>query len=195
MTIRVHDVVGVAGFVLPGPVGVVVTRRTEREETIADIVMQNIKVLGIDQDIDDGRDKPTVAKAVTVEVTPEQAQKLALAQQVGQLTLALRNEGNVTEARAVTVGVADLSAGGRPVAVAAPGRPAGAAKPAVPVVRGLPATREEVPSEPPAASATRKAGQPLPLAPRKGTASDGEWVAETADGPVPLAELGPTRGK
>jgi pilus assembly protein CpaB len=166
VTIRVNDVVGVAGFVLPGDrVDVVVTRRPEVGEPVADIVMQNIKVLGVDQDIDEEKNKPTVAKAVTVEVTPEQAQKLALAQQVGQLTLALRNEGNAAEARATTVEVSDLTmAARRPGPVVAGSAPRGAALPAVTVVRGLEATREEVAAEPPSPRAFSAApAKPLPL--------------------------------
>lgn len=199
VTIRVNDVVGVAGFVLPGDrVDVVVTRRPENAEPIADIVMQNIKVLGVDQDIDEAKNKPTVAKAVTVEVTPEQAQKLALAQQVGQLTLALRTEGNAAEAKAVTVEVSDLSmAARRPGAtppVVAGVAPRGAALPAVTVVRGLEATTEEVAVEPPTAFASPAPPKPLPLAP-KGPAGDGARAAGPADRSTPLAELQPTPTK
>lgn len=115
-TIRVNDVNGVAGFVLPGDrVDILITRDrsggTGRRRIggganlATDILLQNVKVLGIDQDADDSMDKPAVAKAVTVEVEPHQAQKLILAQRVGTLSLALRNVNNseTTENRTVTL--------------------------------------------------------------------------------------------
>src|SRR5690606_10778317 len=68
VTIRVNDVDGVAGFVLPGDrVDVLMTRSAENSGT-TDIVLQNVKVLGIDQLADARAEKPTVAKAVTLEV-------------------------------------------------------------------------------------------------------------------------------
>ncbi|WP_233489049.1 Flp pilus assembly protein CpaB [Rhodovulum sp. 12E13] len=58
-------------------------------------VLQNIRVIGVDQGADEQADKPGIARTVTVEVTPEQGQKLALAQQAGSLSLTLRSlEGN-----------------------------------------------------------------------------------------------------
>lgn len=96
VTIRVNDVNGVAGFVLPGDrVDVLLTRSLEgSKEQITDVLMQNMKVLGIDQDAAEEREKPKVARAVTLEVTTEQSQKLTLAQRVGQLSLALRGATN-----------------------------------------------------------------------------------------------------
>lgn len=194
VTIRVNDVVGVAGFVLPADrVDVLVTRRPDGQEPMTDIVMQNIKVLGIDQDIDKDGGKPKLARAVTVEVTPEQAQKLALAQEVGQLTLALRNEANVAEAKAGTISVSDLSAGGRPSA-GAPRAVAGAParQPTVTVVRGLEASEEEVPAEP--AAAARMVSEPRRLEPRTAP-SDRTWHVERGGAGLPLAELNPPRRK
>src|SRR3546814_5616388 len=74
VTIRVNDVAGVAGFVLPGDrVDVLLTRdRTGGEggnvanNLITDVLLQNVKVLGIDQDANQEKDKPSVAKAVTL---------------------------------------------------------------------------------------------------------------------------------
>ncbi|NRG18516.1 Flp pilus assembly protein CpaB [Rhizobiales bacterium] len=117
VTIRVNDVLGVAGFVLPGDrVDILLTREDKRADDDArkaftDVLLQNVKVLATDQQADDRRDDPLVAKAVTLEVDTEQAQKLTLAANIGQLSLALRNvvsaQGEVT--RRVTVG--DLSLG------------------------------------------------------------------------------------
>lgn len=94
LTVRVDDVVGVAGFVLPGDrVDVLLTRSVTDHGAFSDNILQNIKVLAIDQKADDRLDKPAVARAVTVEVTTDQAQKLIVAQKVGTLTLVLRPVG------------------------------------------------------------------------------------------------------
>lgn len=93
ITIRVNDVLGVAGFVLPGDrVDVLLTRTASDDgRSYVDVLLQGVKVLAIDQSADDRRDQPAVVKAVTFEVTTEEAQKLTLAATVGQLSLALRN--------------------------------------------------------------------------------------------------------
>ncbi len=111
-TIRVNDVLGVAGFVLPGDhVDVLLTREISKTNPITDILFQNVKVLGIDQDANDEREQPGVVRAVTLEVTPEQAQKLVLAQQVGTLSLALRHLTNADAVAARTITVKDLRIG------------------------------------------------------------------------------------
>lgn len=109
MTIRVNDVDGVAGFVLPGDhVDVMLSRQLEKSNAVNDVVLKNAKVLAIDQLADERTDKPSVARAVTLEVDIAGAQKLALAAQIGTLALALRKAGDLdgTDARPITV--ADL---------------------------------------------------------------------------------------
>ena len=92
MAIRVNDVSGVAGFVTPGDrVDVLLTRRLNNDDMIATTVLQDIVVRGTDQLADQDVDQPSVARTVTVEVTPDEAQRLALAQQAGTLSLTLRN--------------------------------------------------------------------------------------------------------
>src|SRR5258708_12379207 len=94
ISIRVDDVVGVSGFVLPGDrVDILLTRRinTGQDALQTQTLLQSIKIVGIDQSADQAADKPVVAHTATVEVTPEQAQKLILAQQAGSLSLALRS--------------------------------------------------------------------------------------------------------
>ncbi len=99
MSVRVNDVVGVAGFALPGNyVDIVVNTEDENiktantNRTISKIVLEHILVLAVAQE--QGRDdtKPKVVSAVTLEVTPEQAEKLDLARSVGSLSLVLRNQ-------------------------------------------------------------------------------------------------------
>ena len=111
VTIRVNDVDGVAGFVLPGDrVDVMLSRQLDKGTAINDVVLTNIKVLAVDQLADERSEKPSVAKAVTLEVEISDAQKLALAGQVGTLMLALRKAGDsgTTASRPMTL--ADLIA-------------------------------------------------------------------------------------
>ncbi|HMN50568.1 MAG TPA: Flp pilus assembly protein CpaB, partial [Xanthobacteraceae bacterium] len=97
VTLRVSDIEGVAGFVLPGDrVDVMLTRIGERGGNgSSDIVLQNVKVLAIDQIADDRVDKPAVVKAVTLEVDTVDGQKLVLAGSSGTLSLALRKAGDL----------------------------------------------------------------------------------------------------
>ena len=77
VTIRVNDVEGVGGFVLPGDrVDVVLTRQIDKGNATTDVVLQNARVLAVDQIADERADKPTVAKAVTLEVDTVGAQKI-----------------------------------------------------------------------------------------------------------------------
>jgi len=92
MTIRVNDVLGVSGFVLPGDrVDIMLTRQLTDNQPVTDVLLQNVKVLGIDQKTDRQSNQPDVVKAVTIEVTTEEAQKIVLASTVGKLSLALRD--------------------------------------------------------------------------------------------------------
>lgn len=112
ITIAVNDVLGVAGFVLPGDrVDILLTRKQNQASPTTDILLQNVRVLGIDQSADVKKDKPSVARAVTLEVSPTQAQKLALAATVGTLSLALRNITNADDVPVRPVGLRDLGVG------------------------------------------------------------------------------------
>jgi pilus assembly protein CpaB len=109
VTIRVNDVEGVAGFVLPGDhVDVVLTRQQDKTVAAADIVLQNVRVLAVDQIADERAEKPSVAKAVTLEVEVTAAQKLALAATVGTLSLALRKAGEATALNTRRITLSDL---------------------------------------------------------------------------------------
>jgi pilus assembly protein CpaB len=94
VSIAVNDVLGVAGFVLPGDrVDVMLTRTTgnDRSGAFVDVLLQGVRVVAIDQTADDTRDQPSVVRTVTFEVTTEEAQKLTLGATIGTLSLALRN--------------------------------------------------------------------------------------------------------
>jgi pilus assembly protein CpaB len=109
MTIRVNDVLGVAGFVLPGDrVDIMLTREVVNNQPMTDVLLQNVKVLGIDQRSEQQKSTPDVVKAVTIEVTTEQAQKITLAATVGKLSLALRDVSNVELAPVKPVSIKDL---------------------------------------------------------------------------------------
>lgn len=95
VTIRVNDVEGVAGFVLPGDrVDILLTRTGEKNNAVNDVVIQDVRVLAVDQLADQKADKPSVVKAVTIEVDPTEGQKVALAATVGTLSLLLRKAGD-----------------------------------------------------------------------------------------------------
>lgn len=165
-TIRVNDVNGVGGFVLPGDrVDVLLTRdpvggkRGSSRNLMTDILLQNVKVLALDQNSSENKEKPSVAKSATLEVTPRQAQKLVLAQQVGTLSLALRNVDNVAAVAAQTVKLRDLRVGeingaaktaGNTLAVSgkkAAKTPVKKPKSTVSIIRGLQETEVDVTRE------------------------------------------------
>lgn len=102
VAIRVNDVVGVGGFVLPGDrVDLLYTRSQNNDEGAStDILIQNVRVLAIDQEADQKKDQPQVVKVVTVEVSTLDAQKIALAQTTGSLSLILRAAGSLDRAAA-----------------------------------------------------------------------------------------------
>lgn len=104
VTIRVDDVLGVAGFVQPGDRVDVILTRNERAATASgkpatglaysDILLQNVRVLAIDQQAVERAGQPKPAKAVTIEVTAEGAGKVTLGMEIGRLSLALLKAGS-----------------------------------------------------------------------------------------------------
>lgn len=96
VTIPVDNVKGVGGFVMPGDrVDIVFTQRDRKTgEQTAKIIMEKVKVLSVDQDADTRANAPKVAKTVTLETDTAGAQKLALAGDVGTLSLLLRSAGD-----------------------------------------------------------------------------------------------------
>ncbi|HEU4373985.1 MAG TPA: Flp pilus assembly protein CpaB [Telluria sp.] len=128
ITVRVNDVIGVAGFALPGNyVDVIV--HTERDpgqnvtapgpvQHISKIVLERILVLAVAQEVSRDETKPKVVNAVTLEVSPEQAEHLDLARGVGTLSLALRNQ--VDPSLPTTAGATKRTLLNEPVAAARP---------------------------------------------------------------------------
>jgi pilus assembly protein CpaB len=154
VTIRVNDVDGVAGFVLPGDrVDVVVTQQLEKSAALADVVLQNTKVLAIDQLADERTDKPSVVKAVTLEVDMTGAQKLSLAARVGSLSLALRKAGDGDPMSTRLITLADLHA------IEPKAQPENAEFSTIAVTRGSTRTVYSVPRENPGASRTAETGR------------------------------------
>lgn len=147
ITVKVNEVVGVAGFALPGNyVDVLVNVRDDRDSSVSKIVLEHILVLAVAQEAGRDETKPKVVNAVTVEASPEQAEKLDLARSVGTLSLVLRNQldKNPVQTAGVRKGdllqIADVRAA--PAAVAQPARRAGGRAPVpsrdkVEVIRGI----------------------------------------------------------
>lgn len=111
-SVRINDVSGVAGFVQPNDsVDVLITRQVQggdRDMQVTDVLLQNIRVVAIDQQAKNADGTPMVAKTATLEVTPIDAQKLALAQEVGSLSLVLRKPGEQNNPVVETVSMNDL---------------------------------------------------------------------------------------
>ncbi|MBA4010516.1 MAG: Flp pilus assembly protein CpaB [Phenylobacterium sp.] len=144
VSVRSTDVTGVGGFVLPGDhVDILLTRtvsRGESETTITQVLAENSLVLGVDQMSDQDADKPQVAKAVTIEVTPDQAQAVSLGLSVGEVSLSLRQSADVAALTKKVTSVADLAGPGarKPAPVKrAPVRRSDAGMTEVRVTRGV----------------------------------------------------------
>lgn len=147
VSIRVNDVQGVAGFVLPGDhVDVYLSHDGGRGAGTAyvDLILQDAKVVAIDQSSDLKNELPSVVRTVTFDVTPEQAQKVTLAGTIGTMSLSLRNraeQGESTGARltsadlGLTVAEPDHAPDPQPQTTAEPVAPEPAAPPTVGVIR------------------------------------------------------------
>ncbi|MEZ5645218.1 MAG: Flp pilus assembly protein CpaB [Burkholderiaceae bacterium] len=131
ITVKVNEVIGVAGFLAPGSfVDLLVNIRDDKDNAISRVVLERIMVLAVAQEARrPDETKPRVVNAVTLEVTPEEAEKIDLARNVGTLSLMLRNQVDTEDATS-TAGVRreDLFGDARPA-------PAPAAKPAAKPVR------------------------------------------------------------
>jgi pilus assembly protein CpaB len=92
VTVRVDDVIGVGGFLLPGnTVDVLAARQDRNRRAITETILTNIKVLAVDQTAATEENTPVIVRAVTLEMTPKQAEKLVKARTEGSIQLTLRN--------------------------------------------------------------------------------------------------------
>jgi pilus assembly protein CpaB len=132
ISVRVNDVIGVAGFVVPGSfVDVVVTVRggSEAADTMSRVVVSNVQVLTsgtrYDQDQAQKDGKPIQTSVVTLLVTPADAERIALAGNEGKITLTLRNPLDQVQSGTTGVKMASLMGApdAQPVAPSVPTRP------------------------------------------------------------------------
>lgn len=91
ITVRVDDVIGVAGFLLPGNTVDVLASRKDRQRAVTETILKNIKVLAVDQTASANENEPVIVRAVTLEMTPEQAEVVVKARTEGTIQLTLRN--------------------------------------------------------------------------------------------------------
>ncbi len=163
ITVRVNDVIGVAGFALPGNfVDIIVNTHRDvennnnnnnsRDQTISKIVLERILVLAVAQEVNRDDTKPRVVNAVTLEVTPEQAEKIDLARSVGTLSLVLRNQIDPGDATTVGVTKETLLQLEPIAAVASAAKPVEVVKPQARV--SAPRVKRAAPSSPPTATAS-----------------------------------------
>jgi pilus assembly protein CpaB len=186
VTIRSNDIAGVGGFVLPGDrVDIEVTRSVTNGDSsamVSNVIAQNLRVLGVDQVADEDAQKPVVVKAVTVEATTDESRRIMLAQQVGQVSLTLRNiaDNAAGEWRTVT----SLDLGAVPAYAFPPkARQAAAAAPAAPTINiqgpTAPAAAPAPAPAPRAAPAPAPVRAAAPAAPTLPRAPDGAEVRVT----------------
>ncbi|MFL5296427.1 MAG: Flp pilus assembly protein CpaB [Phenylobacterium sp.] len=193
-TIKVSDVTGVGGHALPGDrVDVVLMRDMspdpQRHSYVSEVVIQDVRVLGVDLNADITSNKPASPSTATLEVTVPDAQKLAVAADLGKLSLALRRTGSAEIALTTPMHTANFVAGG--------GAPAGPAR----TVRRAPrivSAAAEAPRviqivEPPKHEGSRKSPKPAtadatatagPAAPTSGFGAPDKNVAPSATHPA-----------
>ena len=164
MTVKVDDAAGISGFIQPGTLVDVVVVIDPREgsgmqDPISKIVLQNIKVLANGQNIDKPKDEREAnsVKAVTLQVTPEQAEKLALASSEGKLQLVMRSQIDQGDEQTPGVNKRQLLSGDKAVPAPEPG----SLKSEQPKTESKPARRVSVAPKP---AATAPAPQPTPRA-------------------------------
>ncbi len=164
MTVKVDDAAGISGFIMPGTLVDVVVTIDPREgsgmqDPISKIVLQNIKVLANGQNIDkpENEREANTVKAVTLQVLPEQAEKLALASSEGKLQLVMRNQIDQGDEQTKGVNKRNLLGGD----IANPVPEPGSLKSEQPKTEARP-VRRSAPASKPAATTTAPAPQPTP---------------------------------
>jgi pilus assembly protein CpaB len=114
LAVRVDEIIGVSGFIVPDDrVDVILTTTplgANQDAKVSKIVLQNKRVLSVAQSTEQKEGKPQLARSITLEVTPDEAEKLSLASQEGQIVLALRGLGDDSETRTIGSNKRDLLA-------------------------------------------------------------------------------------
>ncbi len=154
MTVKVDDVVGVSGFIMPGSfvdVVAIITPVGAASGPISKIVLQNIKVLASGAKIDspENQRQPSDVKAVTLQVTPDQAEMLVLAANEGKLQLVMRNYSDQEDTQTTGANNSTLLSGESYVPQPAP--PSEKAEQAKPVVKHVVPVKRILVAEKPAA--------------------------------------------
>lgn len=109
VTVKVNEIVGVAGFALPGNFVDVMANIPDKDNNpVSKIVLERIQVLAVAQDVASSENKPRVVSAVTLEVTPQEAEIIDLARSVGALSLVLRSQVDVANVETPGSRKADL---------------------------------------------------------------------------------------
>lgn len=109
ITVKVNEIVGVAGFALPGNYVDVIANATQKSgKVVSKIILERILVLALAQDASTVETKPRLVNAVTLEVTPQQAEQIDLARSVGSLSLVLRSQVDVAHVQTPGASIDDL---------------------------------------------------------------------------------------
>jgi pilus assembly protein CpaB len=109
VTVKINEIVGVAGFALPGNYVDVMVNATEKNgRAVSKIVLERILVLALAQDASTSETKPRLVNAVTLEVTPQQAEQIDLARSVGSLSLVLRSQVDTSRVNTQGASMEDL---------------------------------------------------------------------------------------
>lgn len=181
MTVKVDDVIGVAGFLQPGTMVDVLTVIEQPGSSItgnpiSKIVLQNVKVLASGQNLDKPKDEreADAVKAVTLQVTPDQAEKLALASTEGKLRLVLRNGIDQDDEQTQGADKKSLLTGERAMPVPEPG-----------------SLKSEQKTQPPPASGQvfRRAPRPQPRAPQQAAPAAETPKPQSPPPPRPSVEM------
>lgn len=144
VTIPVNEVRGVGGFVLPGDyVDILHTTDAGRTDKrlVTRVLLQNTRVLGVDQISSQGATEPTVVNTITLQVSPFDGQRLTLARKLGELSLSLRNEFDASLIEERTATYRELLNAGREYETKVTKR---VRRPRIELIRGLQVTNKTV---------------------------------------------------
>lgn len=164
VSVKVNDVIGVAGFVVPGSrVDLILSGSPTHggNAEMAKVILENIQVLAAGQNVaNDDNGKPLSVQVVTLLVTPEQSEVLALATTDGRIQLALRNPLDLEHTNPNAIRREQLFTGGFGAGAAPP--------PPTPAVKPKPAARPAAPrpavAPPPAPETLKPVPPPVPVA-------------------------------